>query len=309
MVRRVVINTRKAGIDVIGDVSWGTHICQFYQTKEDLTDIFVPYFKAGLENNEFCVWITSEPLVVQEARAALNEAIDNLDDYFRKGQIEILDFSEYYTRAGIFDVDEVLRCWLEKGNLAIDKGFDGLRAAGNASWLEHEDWRSLIGYESIMNGVMRRRRVITICAYSLDRYGATELVDVVSSHQNVLIRRSGKWELIQNNGHKPISFLTKNGMTYAEIGRRLGLSRERVRQIMTGQRVHKKGPARNTSDGLLTSSQAARLLNIHVNTLRRWSNEGTLRTYRVGNRRDRRFKRRDLEQFLRQAASTASIAT
>jgi len=43
---------RKTGIDVIGDVPWGTHLCQFYQDKRDLIDILVPYFKAGLENNE-----------------------------------------------------------------------------------------------------------------------------------------------------------------------------------------------------------------------------------------------------------------
>jgi len=43
-------NLRSSGIDIIGDVPWGTHFCQFYQTKEDLMDILVPYFKAGLEN-------------------------------------------------------------------------------------------------------------------------------------------------------------------------------------------------------------------------------------------------------------------
>ncbi|MHC4363643.1 MAG: MEDS domain-containing protein, partial [Planctomycetota bacterium] len=43
---------RNSGIKVIGDVPWGTHLCQFYKTKEDLIDILVPYFKAGLQNNE-----------------------------------------------------------------------------------------------------------------------------------------------------------------------------------------------------------------------------------------------------------------
>ncbi len=63
--------TRKTGINVIGDAPWGTHFCLFYQTKEDLIDILVPYFKAGLENNELCVWITSEPLNVEDAKTAL----------------------------------------------------------------------------------------------------------------------------------------------------------------------------------------------------------------------------------------------
>ena len=61
-------NLRKSGIDIIGDISWGTHFCQFYQTKEDLMDILVPYFKAGLENNEFCLWVTSQPLEVARGK-------------------------------------------------------------------------------------------------------------------------------------------------------------------------------------------------------------------------------------------------
>jgi len=58
-----LVNT---GIDVMGAVPWGTHFCQFYQTREDLLDTLVPYFEAGLENNEFCMWITAEPLSTQE---------------------------------------------------------------------------------------------------------------------------------------------------------------------------------------------------------------------------------------------------
>jgi hypothetical protein len=50
-------NMRTSGIDIIGDVPWETHFCKFYQTKEDLLDILVPYFKAGLENNDFLIWI------------------------------------------------------------------------------------------------------------------------------------------------------------------------------------------------------------------------------------------------------------
>jgi len=34
---------RRTGIDVIGDVPWGTQFCQFYETDQDLIDILVPY--------------------------------------------------------------------------------------------------------------------------------------------------------------------------------------------------------------------------------------------------------------------------
>ena len=50
---------RETGISVVGDMPWGTHFCYFYETKQDLLDILVPYFKVGLENNEFCLWVIS----------------------------------------------------------------------------------------------------------------------------------------------------------------------------------------------------------------------------------------------------------
>ena len=34
---------RKSGISLVGDLSWGHHLCQFYRTKEDLLEILVPY--------------------------------------------------------------------------------------------------------------------------------------------------------------------------------------------------------------------------------------------------------------------------
>jgi len=39
---------RNSGINIIGYIPQGTHFCQFYETPEDLTDLLVPYFKAGL---------------------------------------------------------------------------------------------------------------------------------------------------------------------------------------------------------------------------------------------------------------------
>jgi len=65
---------RKTGISIIGDVPWGTHFCYFYETKQDLLETLVPYFKAGLEAREFCVWVVSPLLGAEEAKSALQPA-------------------------------------------------------------------------------------------------------------------------------------------------------------------------------------------------------------------------------------------
>ncbi len=45
---------------------------------------------------------------------------------------------------------------------------------------------------------------------------------------------------------------------------------------------------------LLTISQAAKLLNVHPDTLRRWERQGVLSTVRVGSRKDRRYRHEDI---------------
>lgn len=55
---------------------------------------------------------------------------------------------------------------------------------------------------------------------------------------------------------------------------------------------------RKRNGNLLTTSEVARMLHIHINTARRWSNRGVLRSCRVGPRRDRRFRREDIMGIL-----------
>lgn len=40
------------------------------------------------------------------------------------------------------------------------------------------------------------------------------------------------------------------------------------------------------------------MLHVHINTARRWSNRGILRSCRIGPRRDRRFRREDIVELL-----------
>jgi PAS domain S-box-containing protein len=191
---------RELGLDVLDEAPWGTHLCQFYETKEDLIDALVPYFKTGLENNEFCMWVTAEPLGVDDAKASLGKAVENLEDYLAKSQIEILDYSQWYTRLGQFDANQVLQGWVEKLDQALQRGFDGLRLTGNTFWLENKDWDDFAAYEAMVDNVIGKYRILAICSYYLGKCGPRELIDVVKNHEFALVRRQGEWELFKSAG-------------------------------------------------------------------------------------------------------------
>jgi len=193
---------RKTAIEAVGDVPWGTHFCQFYRGRQELVDILVPYFKAGLENNELCLWITSEPLNAGDAHRALKDQVRNLDDHVAAGRIEILDCRQWYTRSGSFDCDEVLQSWVEEERSALERGFDGLRFAANTSWLEKGLWGQFTEYEARAHDGIARHRMLGVCAYCLDRCSASDIVDVVSNHQFAIIRQDDAWRIIESPAHK-----------------------------------------------------------------------------------------------------------
>ena len=55
------------GLQSLGELPWGSHVCQFFSDGSDLRDTLVPYFKAGLENNERCLLVAMEPFNAENA--------------------------------------------------------------------------------------------------------------------------------------------------------------------------------------------------------------------------------------------------
>ena len=59
-------------------------------------------------------------------------------------------------------------------------------------------------------------------------------------------------------------------------------------------------------DATLSVTKAARLLGVHPNTIRTWSDAGRLRYFRINARGDRRYRLGDLQRFLAAAEPHSS---
>jgi excisionase family DNA binding protein len=87
------------------------------------------------------------------------------------------------------------------------------------------------------------------------------------------------------------------GMRNIDIARLLDTTRQRVWQVLNYRKKTKaKKIPPDMVDLPLTVGQAAESLGVHVNTLRRWANQGNIQCFRVGNRRDRRFRPEDIKE-------------
>jgi signal transduction histidine kinase len=186
-----------SGIECVGSVTWGSHLCGFYSTGEELAHMLAPYFAGGLQQDEFCLWVTSDPSGVEGAKTGLRKVAPYLDRYLDIGQIEIWDCHDWYLRGGHFDADRVFGQWVEREQQALDFGYKGLRVSGDVAWLEKEDWPDFMAYEAEVNRVLRQHRMIGLCTYPLDRATAQGVLGVVRNHQSALARIAGEWEMIE----------------------------------------------------------------------------------------------------------------
>ncbi|MGZ7167872.1 MAG: PAS domain S-box protein, partial [Halobacteriota archaeon] len=190
------------GLDVVDDVPWGTHLCLFYETKEDLIEILVPYFAEGLRSNEACMWVTSEPLEQDEAIAALAKAVPNLDNFIKSGQLLTLPYTEWHMKGGTFDHDRVTHGWLEKEQEALNRGFEGLRFAGNTAWIERSLSDTFTDYEAAVNDVITEHRMIAVCPYSVEKCTGNDVIDVIRNHVGTIIKQGGTWAVVEDVLHR-----------------------------------------------------------------------------------------------------------
>jgi PAS domain S-box-containing protein len=191
---------RKTGIGIVGDMPWGTHFCHFYETKQDLLDTLVPYFKAGLESKEYCLWVVSdsELITVEEAKEALAQAIPDLDRHLSDENIEILNGHDWYFEKNVLNLEIVASAWDAKVKRALARGYDGLRASADTFWLREKDWKDFCAYEKQVNDWITNQRMTVLCTYPLSKSGAAEVLDVAQTHQFAIARRQGEWEVFES---------------------------------------------------------------------------------------------------------------
>jgi signal transduction histidine kinase len=188
---------RQSGIEPVGEMPWGTHFCHFYETRDDLLQTLLPFFKAGLESGEFCAWVVSEPLTETEVWHALDEAVPGLSRYVSDDSIEVLNARDVYLAGGEIDLHRIIGNWSATLERALSRGYQGIRVSGNTAWLEQKQWREFMEYEAELNRGIHDHPMLVLCTYPLATCGASEFLDVTGTHQFAVAKRRGRWEVVE----------------------------------------------------------------------------------------------------------------
>jgi DNA-binding CsgD family transcriptional regulator len=189
---------RRTGFDLMSELPWGAHICLFYETAQDLIETNADYFRAALEDGEFCIWALSEPIKRDDALKGLRRNISNFDEYVANGQIELLPGYDWYLKGEEFDPQRITGGWHAKLRQALGKGFAGMRVSGNAFWFETSLWPDFRTYEEELDRSLEGRKMIVLCTYSLKGARAVDLLDAARTHQFSIAIRKGRWEFLES---------------------------------------------------------------------------------------------------------------
>ena len=191
---------RDTGLEAVGKVAWGSHFCVFYETKKDLLDIVVPFFEAGLQANEFCLWIVanSDLLTINEAKEVLHDAVPDLDRLLKNGNIEIVPYSKWFMTDGAVNVHKAIARFRQKVSEAAKRGFSGTRLTGSPAWMRNNlRARSFREFEQQFDGQLTREQMIAACTFPLRLSGAEDILNAARTHQFAVTLRKGAWKRVE----------------------------------------------------------------------------------------------------------------
>jgi signal transduction histidine kinase len=188
---------RNSGIPPVGDIAWGTHICHFFETMEDLCDTVVPYFIAGHEGGELCFWLLADLTPEQCLEALRSRARFDVDREIANGSIVLQEATEWYRREGVLDAFTLRGSWAKLLADSVERGFAGVRIAGCQLWLAKSEWAAFSRYEADFQAAVADQPMIVLCSYPLATTGAAEVLDVARTHDFALAKRDGQWEMVE----------------------------------------------------------------------------------------------------------------
>lgn len=192
------------GVGLAGLLQPGDHACYFFRAGDEIGEVLVPYFKAGLERNEQCVWLTGHLYGRDRAVSEMRAAVADFDRRVSAGQISILDHAEWYATLDGMSVAEKVRGWAQQRDGAVAAGYAGLRASGNASFVDARIWDEFLACERASNAIFPGQPVAVLCGYGFDRCSAKGVVDVLHCHGLGLARRHGRWDLLEVRSHDSV---------------------------------------------------------------------------------------------------------
>jgi len=176
-----------ADFDSLHEILPGKHFYQFYKNSEDFFSVMIPFFQAGLEKREACLWLVSQKNGLDSALTIAQATIPQFSNYVSTGQFQILSAEDWYLTDGSFDEAKAINHALEYLETIQKKGFQQLRGSGDGGVILRRDWPLVEAYEKKMGPWIKENHIVALCAYPILECTPSQTKGILDCHEDVLV--------------------------------------------------------------------------------------------------------------------------
>ncbi|MGZ4663560.1 MAG: MEDS domain-containing protein [Mycobacteriaceae bacterium] len=165
----------------------GTHLCTIYSGPAERDRVRFAFRWEGRLRGDRCLWLVDhlEAARVLELTSRRLSAGDSGDSRYP----HVHRASDVCLQAGRFSVDRTTSFLADSAVHSAEAGFPLLRVIVEMGWLlrQPQAMDDLLLYESAVDEVVEQASAVVMCVYDLQCLGVEMLVEVLTTHESVLL--------------------------------------------------------------------------------------------------------------------------
>lgn len=185
-----------SGINKIGLVPSGSHICSFYSNFNYFRKNLTKFFESGSKNNEKCIWISSKDYDTKSVRHFLIEYIPDIEKIFREKRFIIESYKNVYFNENDEFLTEIPDKYIEYIEEMTENS--PIRLFSDLSWVEEKNFKDIMNLEISINNFIKDYKITALCGYLLESYSKFELIQLSNVHDYVIFSDNKKLKIVQN---------------------------------------------------------------------------------------------------------------
>ncbi|HZZ93660.1 MAG TPA: MEDS domain-containing protein [Usitatibacter sp.] len=170
-------------------IAHATHICAFFDSREQELECLVPYFQEGLQQGEQIVTIRDRAQLDNHRWELESRMAVPLGDAIERDQFRLVASEDTYLEHGIFGAER-MGLMLEAVLRAAEASpFRRVRTCGDMTWALRDmpGTDELMEYESKVNVFTREHDCTLMCAYDVNQFSGKAVMDVLATHPMVVM--------------------------------------------------------------------------------------------------------------------------
>jgi hypothetical protein len=168
----------------------GAHACHFFDSFGQQKEVVLPFFKDGLENGEYCLYVTHDQSVDDWCFEFQAFGID-VQAEVERGSLAIITGDQWHDGGAFNSIVKAREAWqMFEAKLA---DFSGVRIAGDASWALEPALRAdqLCHWEATANLIYEGEAIRAICQYNLQKHAPAALHSALRTHRLAILDGRG----------------------------------------------------------------------------------------------------------------------